>query len=268
MNEPLGAWSNAPLAYVLAEVRTELLADIKNYQPKLGGRLRDEYPIQRQMQSAKLVATGNQFVFEPQQDGAWEFATADNRIAVILRSTGLVLHATSYVDSKDFLSRLDRVVNLLNEEVPHVYVNRLGLRYVDFVLPRDNELPEAYVDSRLCPDLGLSRQGEPNAMSLAIYEIEDRQLTLRYARGRGKPELPPDLARLSLDRSPLMKLSTSDENQITAVLDTDCILACAPVKRLDPVVLKGDFLRMHGDVSSAFRTAITAHATKIWGGQK
>src|SRR2546426_12214873 len=100
MTDSLGAWSNAPLVYALAEVRTERLADIKNYQAKFAGRLRDDgYPIQRTLQSAKLVASGTHVIFEPEQDAAvWEFATPDNKTAVMLRANGLVLHATHYVD--------------------------------------------------------------------------------------------------------------------------------------------------------------------------
>ena len=68
MTSSLGTWSNAPLAYVLAEVRTELVSNIRDYQAKIGGLLREEYPLQRQMHATRLVATGNQLVVET---GSW-----------------------------------------------------------------------------------------------------------------------------------------------------------------------------------------------------
>ena len=194
--------------YVLAEIRTERLADLRSYQPKFAGRLRDDgYPIQREMRAAKLVATGSQMIFEPERDSAWEFATPDNKTAVMLRPNGLVLHATTYKDETDFLVRLDRITRVFAEEVPSVYVKKLGLRYIDFVLPRDGELPEAYVDHRLNPDLGLAKiPGSVSATTVAIYSMgEHRQLSLRYARAYGKPELPPDLGMLALEHSPLMR---------------------------------------------------------------
>lgn len=265
MTNSLGAWGNAPLAYVLAEVRTELLADIKNYQPKLAGRFRDEFPIQRTMHAAKLVASGAQFLFEPEPDAAWEFATPDNRVAVILRTNGVVLHATTYSDSRDFLARLQRVISVVAEEVPAVYVNRLGLRYVDFILPAPGEEPESYVDRRLNPDLGLSPEVRgPDATSLAVYRMDGGQLALRYIRSRGKPEVPPDLGTLSLDPSSLMKPGAIADNQPTAILDTDRMVACSPVERLDPVRVREQFIRMHQDVSRAFQVAITDHARKVW----
>lgn len=266
MADSLGAWSNAPLAYVLAEVRTELIADIKDYQSKLAGKFRDEYPIQRTMHAVKVVATGTQLLAEPDQEMAWEFATPDNRTAVILRTNGVVLHATTYVDSPDFLARLSRVLGVVAKEVPSVYVNRLGLRYVDFILPRQGEAPEDYVDRRLNPDLGLSKQaGGPIATSLAVYDMEQGQLTLRYIRARGKPELPPDLGHLSLDPSPHMKSDLVASNQPTAILDTDRNLTCSPVERLDPDRVRQQFTFMRNDVSAAFKAAITDHARKVWG---
>ena len=80
MTNSLGAWKKAPLAYVLAEVRTEFISNINDYLSKLGGQFREEYPIQRKMHAAKLVATENQILIEPGQDSAWEFATIDNKI--------------------------------------------------------------------------------------------------------------------------------------------------------------------------------------------
>ena len=266
--DSLGEWSNAPLVYVLAEVRTERLADVKEYQAKFAGRLRDAgYPIQRTMHAAKLVATGARVIFEPEQDAAWEFATPDNRTAVMLRPNGLVLHATAYKDTAEFLERLEKVTKVFGDEIPSVYVNRLGLRYIDFVLPREGEAPEAYVDARLNPDLGVSKiPGGITATSLAIYPLKHgRQLSVRYTRARGKPEMPPDLGMLSLFPSPLMNPPSIDEQKPTAVLDTDCNLTYSPVERLDFGRVKKEFASMYDDIFTAFMTAITDHARRVWG---
>ncbi len=269
MTQSSGQWSNAPVVYVLAQVRTERLADLKEYQAKFAGQLRDDgYPIQREMHAAKLVATGANFVFEPEQESAWEFATPDNRTAVILRSTGLVFHATYYDDEVDFLSTLDKVTTIFEKEIPSVYVNRIGMRYIDFVVPGANEDLGAYIDKRLNPDLGLAKgTGTTAATNVAIYQMGDkRQLIVRYTCGRGKPQLPPDLGlSLGLEPSPLMKVSGIDENKATAVLDTDCGIEYSPVKKLDPSRAKEDFGLISKDLFEAFKTAITPHARRVWG---
>lgn len=266
--ETLGEWSNAPLVYVLAELRTERIADVKAYQAKFGERLRElGYPIQRTMHAAKLVATGHQMIFEPEQDAIWEFATPDNRTAVMLRSNGLVLHATAYKHEVEFLTHLHAAIAVLAEEIPSVYINRIGLRYVDFVLPGKGEEPETYVDARLFPNLGLAKEtSDVTSTSVAMYSMgKGRQLTLRYTRGCGKPELPPDLGMLSLDPSPLMNPSNVDSKSATAVIDTDCNLTYSPVEKMDAAKVQAQFESIYGDVFLAFNKAITGHARKVWG---
>jgi uncharacterized protein (TIGR04255 family) len=267
MLDSLGAWSNAPLAYALAEVRTERLADIKNYQPNIAGKLRENYPIQKTMHATRLVATGAQIIVEADQDTAWEFATPDNKVAVILRPNGLVLHATAYEDSATFLKQLDDVVDVVASEVPAVYVNRLGLRYIDFVLPSSGEEPEAYVDRRLNPALQLlDSKEEVNATSLAVYRMKSGEtLSLRYIRARGKPELPPDLGMLSLDPSRLMLPGIVKDSQPTALLDIDCNFTYTPVVRLDPTRAKEQFRLIYKISFNAFTSAITEHAKTVWG---
>lgn len=267
MSEPLGAWKKAPLAYVLAEVRTEQIADLKEYKATLASTFRKEYPIQRMLQSARFVATSNglQHV-EPDDENAWEYATPDNHTGVIVRPNGLVLHATKYQTSENFLRRLHDVVAVMADIVPNVFVNRFGLRYVDFILPRKGEQPEQYIDQRLCPMLDLARGSGPiTAMSLAVYPMDPGKLTIRYVRSSGKPGLPPDLATFALEKSARMQEGLDDSGQATAIIDTDRIVEFSTRAELEPSFVVSKFKSMHADVSSSFKKIITDHARVAWG---
>ena len=110
MTERLGAWKKAPLAYVLAEVRIkETLADLKSYQPDLRRRLPAlSFRFKRTLVTARIVNASSEGAptLEPSQEGAWELATPDNRLGLlILRPQGFVLHATTYKDHREFLGR-------------------------------------------------------------------------------------------------------------------------------------------------------------------
>jgi len=267
MSDRMSAWSNPPLAYALAEVRTERLADIESYQPELAGRLREAFPIQRTTKTMNIVSSGSQLVVQPTTDTAWEYATPDNCIAVIVRASGLVLHATRYDDSKTFFEQLDYVTQVFANEVPFVYVSRLGLRYIDYVVPKKGEVPEAYVDGRLNPDLeleGVEREGVTTT-SNSVYQLTNSTvLHLRYMRARGQPELPPDLSALSLENSPLMTKELKSDFP-TAVLDIDCHHTYSPVQRLDPAREKEQFQFIYNKLFDAFDAAITNHARVVWG---
>jgi uncharacterized protein (TIGR04255 family) len=265
MTNPLGAWGKAPLAYVLAQVRTEQIADIKEYQPSLAGKLRPHYPLQRKQQGARLIATQSKLVVEPQQQETWEFASSDNRMGIILRESGVVLHATTYIDSNDFLSKLNDVIKIFSETVPSVFVNRVGLRYIDFVIPQPKEDPERYVNPKLNCDLGFSKRGGYFSTSVSIYPMKEGQVVLRYVRGPGQPQLPPELAMFSLEPSPLMQQIAPDDHRQTAIIDTDRNREFSPVEQLDPAKIHAIFKEMHSDVSRMFKEfVITEHAKKIW----
>lgn len=269
MSKPLGTWGKAPLAYVLAQVRTEQIADIKEYQPALAGKLRPDYPLQRKQREARLIATQSKVLVEPQQQEAWEFASPDNHTGVILRESGIVLHATVYNGSNDFLSKLHHVIALFATTVPSVFVNRLGLRYIDFVIPEsEQETPEQYVNSKLDSNLLISKQDGFFTTSVAIYPMELGKLILRFTRGSGQPQLPRELEMFSLDRSPLMDKLPSDDSRPTAIIDTDRYMEFSPVVPLDPKSIHSLFTDMHKDVSDSFKNnVITEYAKKAWEAQ-
>ena len=271
MSERLGAWKNAPLAYVLAEVRTELLADLKNYQPDLAAAFRGEFPVQRTLVTARIIATpAGVPSIEPEQDNAWEFATPDNHIGLILRPQGFVLHATKYKDHADFLDRFDRALKLIAERIPSIYVNRLGLRYVDFVIPKQGEIPEDYVDQRLNPQVDLPKvSGSITAMSLAVYPMTNGRLTLRYMRGAGQPQLPPELSTIALEKSALMQVPAIDPGQLTAILDIDRTREFTTRELLDPLWVHQQLQAMRDEISESFKERIiTKHAREIWGAEQ
>ena len=271
MSSPMGVWRNAPLAYVLAEVRTELIAELTEYLPKIASRLRERFPLQREVSSIRLVATPTGMTINPMQGKGWELATVDRRMAVLIRPNGLVLHTTKYEGgSKAFLPMLADVLTMFAEVVPAVFVNRIGLRYVDFVIPREGETPEAYVSGRLNPDFGVGRGDRPySGMIVSAYGREKGTLTLRYMRGHGQPELPSDLDGLELTPSPLMrgkdgKTSISDILP-TAAIDTDRMYLFDPVEQLNAAKIIALYGDMHQDISGFFKNnVITEYANSIW----
>lgn len=268
MEESLGAWPYAPLVYVLAEIRTEILADLVDYHQDIAKQLRQDYPMQRKMNMARLVATGSQVLFEQQQDMVWELASPDNRTAVILRPNGLVLHATAYAGSGDFLSKLEHALRTF-AMIPSIYVNRIGLRYIDFIVPDEGETPELYINPKLNPDLGLA-EGRAGYVSTTwtSYPMNKGVLNLRYIRGTGQPSLSPDLGPVNLTPSPLMALGARANNCPTAILDTDRLIEFSPVEKLDIELVHTHFKEMREDIRHSFHDcAITEHAKTRWKGQ-
>ena len=68
MTRSSGRWDNAPVVYVLAQVRTERIADVKKYLADFAGRLRDELDLAA-LESELVRVTSN--TLEPATVSIW-----------------------------------------------------------------------------------------------------------------------------------------------------------------------------------------------------
>lgn len=267
MSAALGHWSNAPLAYVLAEVRFEPVLEIEKYVPSLQTSLRERYPrFNRIEQVAVLQASSQQEVqsssLQARLPPRWEFGSDSNHVGVILLQHSLVFHATAYETYVAFGQEWRKVMTQVGECIPNLFTKRIGLRYLDFILPNAGETPENYAVDRLrCdPEPGLPYQSH-HGLTLAQYDLEEGSLVARYSRGTGQPKLPPDLAMLSLRPSAIMQRAV-DAEQPTAVLDIDRFMELSAVYNVE--ALSKQFVRLNADIRMAFKALTTDHARAVW----
>lgn len=272
MSAALGRMSNAPLAYVLAQVRFEPFLEIEKQIPALQTSLRARYP--RFLQTEQVVF---QILPQPEEKpprvqparlSQWEFSSGSNHAGVIVQQDSLVFHVTTYEDHEQFGQAWRWVMNQVGSQIPDLFVNRIGLRYVTFILPNSGEIPADYVVDRLrCdPDPGIPYHSH-RGLTAAEYRLAEGQgdLAVRYSRGTGPPTLPPDLTDLSLHPSGIMqRASVVDAQQPTAVLDIDRFMTLGEAYEAD--ALADQFRPMHEDISSAFKALTTDHARTVWKG--
>lgn len=272
MSAALGRLPNAPLAYVLAQVRFEPFLEIEKHIPALQTNLRERYPRFRRSEQVgfEVVLTGDAPSprVQPVISLYWEFAAAANVEGVIVQQDSLVFHVTAYEDHEQFGQAWRWVMQQVGEHLPHLFVNRIGLRYINLILPNSGEIPADYVVDRLrCdPDPGIPYHSH-RGLTAAEYRLEEGQgdLAVRYSRGTGPPTLPPDLTGLSLYPSGIMQRAvTVDAKQPTAVLDIDRFMVLSVAYEAD--VLAEQFRPMHEEISAAFKALTTDHAHTVWKG--
>lgn len=272
MSAVLGQWPNAPLAYVLAQVRFEPFLEIEKHIPALQSSLRDQYP--RYLRTEQIV-----FQVLPQPESQpprvqptsllrWEFGSASNHASVIVQQDSVVLQVTEYETYATFDQRWRAVMRQVGEHIPSLFTNRIGLRYIDFILPNPGETPEAYTAERLrCdPAPGLPYQAH-RGLTAAEYHLAQGLLAVRYSRLAGQPVLPPDLespGSLALEPSAIMQRAVSAD-QPTAELDIDRYMPWSVAYDAD--VLSNLFARLHGDIQVAFTALTTDHARAVWSGE-
>ena len=272
MSAALGHWPNAPLAYVLAQVRFEPFLEIEKYIPALQSSLREHYP--RFLRTEQVI-----FQVLPQSEGQpprvqpaslirWELGSVSNHASVIVQQDSLVLRATEYETYAAFGQQWRNVMRRVGEQIPNLFTNRIGLRYIDFILPNPGETPEAYMAERLrCdPEPGLPYR-KHRGLTAAEYHLEQGSLAVRYSRLTGQPALPPDLeplASLALESSAIMQRTVSPD-QPTAVLDIDRYMPLSKGYDADELADLFD-KRLHQDIQLAFKALTTDHARAMWSG--
>lgn len=258
----LGQMPNAPLAYVLAAVRFDAQLALDRHIPALRERLQADFPrYQPGHETVVQISAGGG---APQTDSAqhFNFAAADNRHGIILGRETLVFHATAYRTYEDFGVRLGAVLAHVGAELKHLFVRRIGLRYVDIIIPEEDETPDDYVvpGLRCLPELTLTSRAR-SGLAISEFKLDEGALVIRYATASGPIGLPPDLQPLTLAEPDVLK-RLAPVTRMSALLDFDRF---APLEEMfDASQLKARFDRLHENHSVAFRELTTEHAKDVW----
>lgn len=259
----LGRWPNAPLALVVAQVRFVPHAQTEPYlaaeRIQLATEL--EYPLLNPLQPISVVIGKGQPVLLPQTMEVTDFElrnTANNKVIKMQRD-GLTFMTSAYQDSTHFLNQWRVFMAALCED-RELRVLRLGVRYVDFIIPSAEHVPEDYFRDGLGRSPGIL--GEQSPVSFTLYDFprpDGGQLRLQYRRGFGPPTLPPDLQDSVL---PPGGLTTRFPGDISAVLDMDRWRIVNEFMSTDDMIRGLEALR--SDMAIAFQNIMTELAEREW----
>ena len=254
----LGTWRKPPLAYVVAELVISPYYSMASAVPGLQDRLRVAYP--RTMEAQRLVVDGN----KPSTQPLWQLLSADQTHGVQLGTRAIALHATSYVHSSDFLSRWAEILDAVGAANLGAFVERVGLRYIDLIVPSEGFAPADYLEKRLqgvTPDGAVST----GSMWAAGFQFDGSMVNLRAAAPAPKGLLlPPDFNALPLQKPKVMveaEESLANEKPI-GFIDTDCLKEFARV--FDASELVGTYSEMQKLTSRTFRAALSSLAQEEW----
>lgn len=256
----LGQLANAPLALVLAQVRFSPYLTIANCVPAIQDALRKSYPIFRRGQIQTLELGPGSPSPKITTEERWDFVAPDNREGFILQQNFLVFLATRYTTFADFSARFSTVLQCFGKTVPDVFVQAIGLRYIDLIVPSPNERPEDYVVEGL---RGLSTDSDFRPLQsryLTRWKLDKGVLVFRYVSGAKPPFLPPDL---QLELAPSDVFTRAKEtNTAVGLMDFDRMLNHQGVYQADEI--SNLFAIAHRDTSKAFQRAISPLAERTW----
>jgi uncharacterized protein (TIGR04255 family) len=267
--QALGKWPNAPLALVLAQVRfdPEVDTEYKEVAARLKAALGERFPAMKAVRQVTLLfgnAPGPAMESKPNEgEVGRELRSDDNRSALRLQD-GVMTYTTSlYEDSPHFLAEWRSMLDCLCV-AGGVKVQRLGLRYVDFIIPTAGKVPEDYFKDGFGHLTHVFGEIAQTAfMSHEYPRGTDGAMRVQFGRGFAPPSLPPDLDGSVQPPPALLRKYT--EGQPSAILDIDRWRVDS--RRLQVAEIADEFQRLRDDICMAFGRIITPEAEAEWSGQ-
>lgn len=254
--------SLAPVFYTLAQVQFNPIAQMSDYVAKFQEHLRrsgfPDFQSENQFELTIRRLDESQPDVQPQQHMRWSFMNAQRTEGYLLLSNALVFHTTTYDTFADFLQKTISGLNLVHEIVELAYVERIGLRYLDAIVPLDNDTLQQYLNPSL---LGFSAhlKGRLNhSFTEAVTVIEDGNLVARAVITDGALALSPDLITLQLKLQPRF----TEINGRNAVLDTDYFVINR--NSFDIKEIEDQLLKAHDIITNAFNVSVTDYAREKW----
>lgn len=257
MTEFSGRLSRAPVVYVLCQVRFSAVLKMAEFLPAIQEALRVRFPRFRHevMNALEFSAPGGPLT--QRTESRWVLNDATDTNGYLIQQAAFVYHTTAYTEFEEFLQHTLAGIQEVAVAAKISLVERVGLRYIDFIAPESGEESGAYLQPGLA-GLSLRPLGfQQEAMQqLTSARTDAGRLVLKVSSGVHPQVVPGDLQPLSL------KIRTPPADRHTTLLDSDHFtedgFAYEP-KRLESVIRQ-----LHIPISRVFRAAITDHAWSKW----
>jgi uncharacterized protein (TIGR04255 family) len=258
MGKPL---KKPPLYFTVAQVRFNVLLKLADYLPAFQECLRKSgFPaftthtgiaLQINIRDGKPVP-------QPVPHEQYLFANVAQTHCFVLSPEALTFQSTDYGTFELFSGTFLKGLELLDNQVHLDFTERVGLRYLDHVVPKPGESLAQY----LAPEVqGMSARlgGEPlHSYTETLSAFGDVRLRARVVIQEGGLGFPPDL----LPQGMVVQSRFLQVQGKHAVLDTDGFVEGRTLFSLDTV---GQHLgSIHEVISTAFQATVTPHARNIW----
>lgn len=263
MHQPLRL-TRSPLVMVLAQVKFSAVAAISKYVPDIQEQLRHKgFPryVKGEVQEVRFEPGGPPKVSVGEQ---YQFHDRDGHSSIVVTTDFIVLQTNKYVTYERFEQQLRTVLEIIHAVVNLNLVERLGLRYVNWIrLGPEDEL-KTYLQSGL---LGLNEEQFGAKKMLTRFEFvgqtEVGKIVIKYSgqNQQGAHFLPPDLAPtlLNYDLEP-------ESGKPVHLLDLDHFSEGRFDFDVDRVL--NGMGQLHHNLELAFHHAVTREALIKWGSEE
>ncbi|NLB30653.1 MAG: TIGR04255 family protein [Alcaligenaceae bacterium] len=249
-----------PLVFVLAEFRFPVIMQMNQFLPEVQEKLRQKLPFyeEQQAQEVQLNQDGIEIKSSPQ----WAFIDKSRTKSVLLSPSRIVFSTSAYDRFEGFEEFCLDVLDTLREVVKPSFIQRIGLRYADLIVPENRELSvSAYVKPGFYENIDFSEIGSlGRKVNEFLLETEEGTMVIRTMYGHH------DLSVFQDIHLPI-KLSTRDVASERILLDFDHIWEAHAEDEFlsfDRALISEKLHKMHYLSRKAFWSSVTEEGIETW----
>lgn len=213
--------ANPPIFYTVGQIRFNPVLNIAEYVPKIHERLRKPFPEVRREELRRLqinvAAQENAEAVTTSAVPRWSFANLKRTAGYYLYADSLVFHTTAYETSTEFHDALIRGIRLVDEVVGLSYIEEVGVRTLDAVIPESGQPIDFYLNRQVLGLHGLLEGELKHNISENVTFVATSKHVARVVILRGSLGLPMDLFPIPL----MIDRKFQDLNTLHAILDLD-----------------------------------------------
>lgn len=260
--------ANAPVYYALVQIKFAPIVAMAKYVPDIQDALRqDGFPLFE-------VANSTQLKFEMKSPNEppvhsvenvtnWLMMDADRKSGFVLGNDFITFQTTDYDTHVPFLNSLMLGLKTLLEVAKPSLISRIGIRYLDAVVPEGRETVEQYLVEKLHGvDFGVN---QIQSIQESVYQTSVEPLLVngimvsRIHKMHGQLGFPPDMTPNGLQT--LARFSNT-EHRRHAIIDTDHYVEGTMPPDLQ--LIEKQLLSLHGKIKDAFMGMVSEFAKQKW----
>ena len=260
--------SNAPVYYVLAQVKFTPIKAMKKYVDDIQEALRLRgYPLFERREAMQMVFDVNTPGESPQPSfemvQQWYMSDITKTSGFVLGNDFITFQTTDYKEHEPFFKAWMEGLSVVIEHANPALLTRLGLRYLDAVIPSEGEKIEQYLCNGLHGvDLDLSPIQSVNEMVFQTNVgpvISTGFLVTRLHKMFGQLSFPPDILPFGVE---MLERFRSDKALWHGIIDTDHYVEGNMPPEIDSI--EQQFNSLHGVVKESFNKMVSQHAINRW----
>jgi len=258
--------SNAPVYYTVAQVQFNPILNLESYLPAIQAKMREaRFPDFRQDVFQRIVLPfggmeqGQMAAPSVTPQLRYIFGNIDGTERFLLETNTLSFQTTAYDTFLTLSATLSKGLGILHDVLQLDFVERIGLRYFDAVLPSSEK--ETLSDYLVPQVLGFALNGQgqlQQSFSETVKMTTAGQLVSRVLIRDGKVGLPTELASLA----PEIAQRFTQRIGLHAIVDTDAYVIRREVFDLSKIADR--LSALHDEISASFKATVTPYANAAW----